>query len=354
MSEQRRRRRPIVNLEAGDEDEQQRKNLAPNVPRHFDDYSATNPQDALLEYIKTAIEIETDIATQERIISECQKEISRRKPELHLKRIPQRPEYVAENDEALPIGVIRILIVSGIGMTVISLYGLCVGYMSNFWKMKDQAESGLLVALLIGLGLIIAPCMNIHKIEKAKRINAKLDKEYSKKWGVVEYKNTEIKADYDRALHEWEESGSEVVGAIQPHLDETRALLARHYAENLIYPKYQNLPALTSIYEYFITGRCEGLTGPYGAYNLYEDEIRKDTVISQLNRVVENLEQIRQNQYMLYTKVCTIQQEAAAIRNELAQIKGYTIRIADLAALSAYYAKLTERNTRVMMYYHMF
>ena len=48
-------------METGNEDTPQRENLAPNVPRHFDDYSATSPQDALLEYIKTAIEIETDI-----------------------------------------------------------------------------------------------------------------------------------------------------------------------------------------------------------------------------------------------------------------------------------------------------
>ena len=85
------------------------------------------------------------------------------------------------------------------------------------------------------------------------------------------------------------------------HLKKSKALLSSFYNnKELIYPKYHNLPALTSIYEYLVTGRCDELTGPHGAYNLYEDEVRKDTVISQLNLVIDNLEKIKQNQYMLY------------------------------------------------------
>ena len=136
-------------------------------------------------------------------------------------------------------------------------------------------------------------------------------------------------------------------------LAESRALLDRYYASDVIYPKYRTLPALTSIYEYFMTGRCTELTGPHGAYNLYEDELRKDTVISQLNTVIENLEQIRQNQYMLYQQVKAIQENTATIASELQQIKGYTVQIAQLTALNAYYAALTERNTRITMYHHL-
>ena len=334
-----------MNLETGNEDEQRRENLAPNVPRHFDEVVSKSPKDALLEYIKTAIELETDIATQERIISECQKDMSRRKPALNLIDDPQSPRYEAVDESGAKIA-----------LSLIASVG-AFAFLGMFLELFLRNSINLYLVLGMGGVLAVLICFLIvekEKIGQVRRSNAKRDKEYSRQRDFVERSNSGIKADYDLALHEWEESRSEVVGTTQAHLDETRALLARHYAENLIYPKYLNLPALTSIYEYFITGRCEGLTGPYGAYNLYEDEIRKDTVISQLNRVIENLEQIRQNQYMLYTQVCAIQQETAAIRNELAQIKGHTIRIAELAALNAYYAKLTERNTRVMMYYHMF
>ena len=138
----------------------------------------------------------------------------------------------------------------------------------------------------------------------------------------------------------------------QPYT-ETLHVRDQLYAIDAIYPKYQNLPALTSIYEYFITGRCDELTGPHGAYNMYEDEVRKDTVISQLNTVIENLEQIRQSQFMLYEQVKMIQKTASAINGELAQIRGYTIALTQLTALNTYYAALNERNSRATMYYHL-
>lgn len=136
-------------------------------------------------------------------------------------------------------------------------------------------------------------------------------------------------------------------------IDATKELLAQLYARDVIYPKYRNLPALTSICEYFVTGRCTELAGANGAYNLYEDEVRKDAVISQLNIVIENLEQIKQNQYMLYQQVKTIQENTSTIVSEMKQIKGYTVQIAQLTALNAYYAALNERNTRITMYYHL-
>lgn len=154
-------------------------------------------------------------------------------------------------------------------------------------------------------------------------------------------------------MDEWKASYLNLKAHMDAPLTASKSLLEKFYASEIIYPKYRTLPALTSIYEYFMTGRCTELTGPHGAYNLYEDELRKDTVISQLNTVIENLEQIRQNQYMLYQQVKAIQENTAVIASELKQIKGYTIQIAQLTALNAYYAALTERNTRITMYYHL-
>ena len=78
--------------------------------------------------------------------------------------------------------------------------------------------------------------------------------------------------------------------------------------------------------------------------------MRKDTVISQLNTVIQNLEQIKQNQYMLYQQVKSINANTQAIATELRQIKGHTLHIAAASSLIAYYAALTEHNTRITMY----
>ena len=65
------------------------------------------------------------------------------------------------------------------------------------------------------------------------------------------------------------------------------------------------------------------------------------------------MEKIKQNQYMLYQQIKEIQKNTSVIASELKQIKGYTVQIAQLTALNTYYAGLNERNTRIMMYYHL-
>lgn len=162
--------------------------------------------------------------------------------------------------------------------------------------------------------------------------------------------NNQRKTQYYADLEQWNLSNQQMEQKMDEYMEETKKALEKLYSLDAIYPKYRTLPALTSIYEYLITGRCEGLTGPHGAYNLYEDELRKDTVISQLSVVIQNLEQIKQNQYMLYQQVKSIQENTNALAYELRQIKGYTIQISQLAALNAYYAALNERNTRITMW----
>ena len=46
------------------------------------------------------------------------------------------------------------------------------------------------------------------------------------------------------------------------------------------------------------------LSGYEGAYNLYEQELRMNIVISQLEDIYDQLEEISTNQYMLYSAIC--------------------------------------------------
>jgi hypothetical protein len=74
----------------------------------------------------------------------------------------------------------------------------------------------------------------------------------------------------------------------------------------VVFSKYRNLIALSSFYEYLMSGRCTSLEGTNGAYNLYEMEIRSNQIISQLSNVLNSLEQIKDNQYMAYTQLTSI------------------------------------------------
>lgn len=288
-------------------------------------------QSELLEYIKTAIGVETDLATQEQILNQCCADIQQRKPILQLQELPNVPDV--ENGE--------------------SSYALGIFYLTMgliFFGCLPIDGSPAWLCLLAGIPFAIVGVLMIRNVSKRKARNNEKLLIHEQRVAIINKENEKREKAYYEAVHQCSDSEHIICAEIQPHIMETRILLAKLYDKGIIYRKYCTLPALTSIYEYFITGRCTELTGLHGAYNLYEDELRKDTVISQLNTVIENLEQIRNNQYMLYQQVKIIQENTNVIVSELRQIKGYTIQTAQLTALNAYYSALNERNTRITMW----
>ena len=140
------------------------------------------------------------------------------------------------------------------------------------------------------------------------------------------------------------------------------------YEKNIIFPKYRNLVMVCSLYEYICAGRCNTLEGHEGAYNILETEIRLDRIVSQLDRVIKQLEQIKQNQFMLYSAIQSSNQCLSQIvdsTNHMAsqlddfyngatplndQIAELNARIAELQARSALTAYHTERTQKELAY----
>lgn len=299
-------------------------------------------QNELLDYLKNAIDLETDVATQEQIITTYKQKAEEDKPKVVTLEKPKAPIHNNENPSGTGLFVLGI---------VFFLFGLIPALL-----VPGDSEFRIILAL-IGVGLLMWCCYEGMK-EKTKydeveqQYNSMREK-YETQLASVQKANKESLENYQNHIGPWTHSNEQMLAVLNGPITDTKEVLSRFYSKEVIYAKYRNLPALTSIYEYFVTGRCTELTGPHGAYNLYEDELRKDTVISQLNTVIENLEQIKQNQYMLYQQVKAIQENTNSIASELRQIKGYTVQIAQLTALNAYYAALNERNTRITMYYHL-
>lgn len=303
-------------------------------------------QKELLDYLNDAIEIETDVAMQEKVAAEYEKSMAERKPQLTIQQEPKAPIYEYKNRFGfISEGQAYIFMTICVGGFLLFLFiGFCLSSIDS--------------ELLVGLGafgtIFLIPVPFVRRsLAKSEAEYSVMLEQFEKQRASVCKENSEKQKKYETNNCNWNSSYRESKAILDEHLNQTKDLLTKLYQKNVIYPKYCTLPALTSIYEYFITGRCQELTGPDGAYNLYENEVRKDTVIAQLNTVIENLEKIRQNQYMLYQQVKAIQENTNAIAAELHQIKGYTVAIAQLSALNAYYAALNERNTRITMYYHL-
>lgn len=293
----------------------------------------------LLDYIKTAIDVETDIETQNQISAEYQTWIAAKEPVL-IKKEPQSPAYLDEsNDKGL----------AGFWIGMGALMGMC-GFLVISSSMM------IIFGLICVASSILMIKLGVDAIRRIKVIKEHNNNEaiaFWKRTEKIKSENAENEKRYYQNHTEWQKLREEIDKKLEMPHQQSLDIREKFYARDVIYPKYQNLPALTSIYEYFITGRCEELIGPHGAYNMYEDEMRKDTVISQLNTVIANLEQIKQNQYMLYQQVKAIQNTASEIGNELAQIRGYTAALTELSAMNAYYNAVSARNSRIMTAYHL-
>lgn len=293
----------------------------------------------LLDYLKTTISVETDIETQNQIRAAAIREKAARKPVLHQKELPEIPDMP---DFSVDSNFI-------VAFLVTAVLFLFVGIFALFYDFRVEGYISCVLGIILLIPIWVA---RIKAKREAAHCRERIDYICSD-YTSIKKENDNLKSEWHQQLAEWNNSNDALLAEMEQPYTETLHVRDQLYAIDAIYPKYQNLPALTSIYEYFITGRCDELTGPHGAYNMYEDEVRKDTVISQLNTVIENLEQIRQSQFMLYEQVKMIQKTTSAINGELAQIRGYTIALTQLTALNTYYAALNERNSRATMYYHL-
>lgn len=341
----------------------------------------TIEKDKLLLYLKDAIDQETAIVQQQNLITEYNTLSAKRVP---VQTIIDKPAAPVKTEVTIP----NALKVIGVILLCVGIFLLIMGYamVSNdeswiqdykrqladksdrsYSYMKDYYERQLMEyeaskdsnSVLVTIGWLCSAgagaiyLFNKYKKAKADQAHSIVLSSYNNECNKIIERNQQYQNEYKKNMSMWEKSNREMNSYMDKPLEEAKSLLENFYSTDTIYEKYRNLPALTSIYEYFITGRCEELIGPHGAYNMYEDELRKDTIINRLDTVIENLEQIKQNQYMLYQQIKGVQENTNRIVSELQQIKGYTVSIAQLTALNAYYAARTERNTRISMYYNL-
>lgn len=130
--------------------------------------------------------------------------------------------------------------------------------------------------------------------------------------------------------------------------DNTKNTLKEFYNSNmLIYPKYQNMLAVTQILEYLQSERCYTLKGPDGAYNLYETELRMNKIIGNLGHILDNLQEIKYTQYMIYEEICRGNEIAEQILNEIGSSNGMIQQIQVNSAVAAYNSQIAAQNSAI-------
>lgn len=145
---------------------------------------------------------------------------------------------------------------------------------------------------------------------------------------------------YAERRERYEKYCNDVPPLIQNVREALSGALGKLYAENIIYPKYRNMVAVTMIYEYLESGRCSQLEGPDGAYNLYEMELRQNIIIGQLSSIMDNLERIKENQFTLYNEIVEANGNTSSLLSD----------IGDDIAFSAYQNKAMKDSLETMKY----
>lgn len=115
----------------------------------------------------------------------------------------------------------------------------------------------------------------------------------------------------DQAVQELEKNIKDQVKIYETKIQEVEKYIAEKqknvdafYAKtNFIYAKYRNFVAVSTIWEYLISERCDTLTGAQGAYNLFESEVRLDKIVGNLENISDSVQRIKDVQYALYEAI---------------------------------------------------
>lgn len=206
-----------------------------------------------------------------------------------------------------------------------------------FFLSKDIAES--FRAAIIAL-LIVAICIILLCVWVDHSTNVEHEEEYKLQ---MQQKSSDVQREeqrYQQAVQLVPYLDQLIVES-ERKLTDTRELLQKAYDKGLLYGKYRNFVAVCSICEYLESGRCSELSGPDGAYNLFEMEIRMNLVITQLNSIISKLDQIQANQAMLYDAISAGNQLTSQLidqTNECIRLGQYNAR---QNAITAYYSQQT-------------
>ena len=190
-------------------------------------------------------------------------------------------------------------------------------------------------------------------LEKYKKDKQAYEEKYAKE--MVEYNRKAAEADKIDAQNKAElplaiKRDKEALRVISENIAATQEALDKLYDMDIIFPKYRTLAAMCSMYEYFVTGRVSQLKGPDGAYNLYEAEVRQNLIITQLDRIASKLDEIKENQYILYSELKKANGYLCSIDNTLFKTLETVQDISESIEFSNCIQQSIARNTEAIKY----
>lgn len=283
-------------------------------------------------YLERIYEMEKSLYVQERIFNNIESKI---KTISNYSYKATKAYYAKESFFGMFIGFVILGVIGG------GILGGCIGLLElfGFFKLLGGFIAGIRKGLLIGaiigaiISIILTIADNIGTENKNKQIA-----ETNKQISIQNEKNKNIANKKIQLLREEQNN-------IKNSYHKTKEVLNKYYACNIIFPKYRNLIAISSFYEYFASGRCSQLEGHEGAYNIFENEIRQNIIISKLDDVINRLDTIRDNQYMLYSAIQESNKKTKQLTGIMYQLSDKLSNISQNTEICAYNSNITAQNT---------
>lgn len=245
----------------------------------------------LMDYFGIIVDMEKNLHVQQNVIKLLTEKIE----SLCIKRKISEPNKIVLDNGYLEI--FRCSILMGIigGPIVWLIIGILLDVLNLF---RMPINFATVCGFILGISIL---CFVLCRSGQ-KAMNNEKQREYDEK-----YKNYLNECDKEKKRLRKESQIRDSLNLEKEKMckrsNETYENLRRLYSKEICYSKYRNLIAVCSIYEYLESGRCFSLTGKEGAYNLFESEIRADLIILKLDKILESLKDIAQNQNKLYNVI---------------------------------------------------
>lgn len=139
---------------------------------------------------------------------------------------------------------------------------------------------------------------------------------------------------------------------INEKIIDTEKVLNIYYSKGIIFEKYRSIVPVCMFYEYLCSGRCNSLEGHEGAYNIYESELGMNVIIGKLDEIIERLDRIEENQYVIAQAINKTNEALVRVEKSIGGCLSRLESMEKSVELNAYYNEITAINTSYIALYN--
>lgn len=316
-----------------------------------DDMKLTKKQ--LLEYLNMGKDLEINKLGLENSIKDLEN-LDRKKYQEIVKPLEKgdRPTFNARPVRAFDL-VISIVVLLALPAFIFVMMNYRKYYDSLFskwfaWDFPDLFASVpitivLLILIFIVLSIVFLIIEFILNITIGRKRYSSRMKKYTKESEKIDETNANQIVLYNEKKAIIDDRKSNV----RKDLKDVEKTLSKYYDLDVIYPKYRNLVALTTFAEYLESGRCKSLYGYTGCYNVYEQELRQNTIIGKLDQILIQLDQIKKVQFATYLAIQQSNAIQSVMLNTCNEMLDETRRENAMLEAQAQDNKIIKRNSEI-------